>query len=123
MPKYWYSIIWFFTWGTFQAYAVAELMIGNWKRPNVFPARAYEALVFPDIVFIPLYLLSAILLYLRIRAGVVLGLVAGGGVTYVMLYLLALAKFRGAANLAVDGLFLLLNICAVIQLGRTTERA
>ena len=119
----WYSIIWFLSWGVFQAYAVTALLIGSWRRPDVFPAEAYRALIFPDLLFVPIYMLSAVLLYLRSPAGVVFGLLAGGAVTYVMVYLLALARFSGAENLAADGLFLLLNVVAVIQLSRTLNRS
>ena len=112
-----YSILWFFAWGLFQAYAVSAILGGRWARPAAFPGEAYRALVFPDLFFIPVYFAAAVLLWRRSRFGLVLGLIAGGAVTYVMLYLLALANFRGAVNLAADGLFLLLNLAAVIQLG------
>jgi hypothetical protein len=117
-----YSILWFFAWGLFQAYVVASLLIGTWERPVVFPVEAYRALVFPDLCFIPIYFLAAALLCVRSRAGVALGLLAGGAVNYVMVYLLALAKFRGAVNLVADGLFLLLNFGAIMQLSRAVIR-
>ena len=62
------------------------------------------------------YDLTAILLFFQHRVGFVLGLLAGGAVTYVMIYLLALAGLKGAPNLIADGLFLSINCIAVLQL-------
>ena len=65
----------------------------------------------------PLYFLSAILLYRRHPLDRTAGLVAGGGIVYVMIYLLALSGFRGAVNLSADALFLTLTVAALWQIG------
>ncbi|MBI5875287.1 MAG: hypothetical protein HZB81_05520 [Deltaproteobacteria bacterium] len=116
MRKSWFAIIWFGFWGVFQAYAVAMVLLGRWRRPEAFPEEAYNALVWPDMVFIPLYLLTAALLYMRKKSGEVLGVFSGGAVTYVMVYLFALSGLHGAVNTIFDGAFLGLNIGATLQL-------
>ena len=118
MRKPWIAIIWFALWGLFQTYAVASVLSETWQRPEAFPEEAYNALIYPDIVFIPLYLLASILLFLGKPFGRVLAFFAGGGVLYVMVYLLALARFQGTANLVLDGLFLLVNAAALVQVWR-----
>jgi len=118
MTKPWIAIVWFALWGLFQTYAVASVLSGTWERPEAFPEGAYNALIYPDIVFIPLYLLASVLLFLGKPFGRVLAFVAGGGVLYVMVYLLALARFQGTANLVLDGLFLLVNAAALVQVWR-----
>jgi ABC-type glycerol-3-phosphate transport system permease component len=50
--------------------------------------------VYPDVCFIPLYLLSAGLLLLGHWLGSILAFVAGGGFIYVMIYLLAFREFE-----------------------------
>ena len=50
--------------------------------------------------------------------GTVLAWVAGGGVLYVMIYLLALSKLQGWENLLFDGLFLTVNGVALVQIWR-----
>jgi len=114
----WYAVVWFALWGLFQAYAVSSLMRGRWTRPEPFPEEAYNALIYPDMVFIPIYLTTAGLLACGRREGGLLGLFAGGAVTYVMVYLLALARFEGMENLVADGAFLALNLAAMLQLAR-----
>lgn len=111
-------MVWFAAWGCFQAYAVTMVLMGRWKRPAAFPEEAYNTLIWPDMVFIPMYLLTALLLYRRKRQGEVLGVFSGGAVSYVMVYLVVLSGFQGVVNLAFDGLFLGLNIAATIQVGR-----
>jgi len=54
--KPWIAIMWFTLWGLFQAYAVASVIAGTWIRPEAFPEEAYYALMYPDMFFIPLYL-------------------------------------------------------------------
>jgi ABC-type enterobactin transport system permease subunit len=114
--KPWLSIVWFTFWGLFQTYAVGAILLGRWKAPQAFPIGAYNALVYPDMFFIPVYFATAVLLFFQHRVGFVLGLLAGGAVTYVMIYLLALAGLKGAPNLIADGLFLSINCIAVLQL-------
>jgi len=118
MRRPWVAIAWFAFWGLFQTYAVASVLNGTWQRPEVFPEEAYNTLIYPDMVFIPLYLLVSILLFLGKPLGRVLAFVAGGGVLYVMVYLFALARFQGTANLVFDGLFLIVNAAALVQVWR-----
>ncbi len=118
MRKPWVAIIWFAVWGLFQAYAVASVLSGTWQRPQAFPEEAYNALIYPDMLFIPLYLLASILLTLRKPLGRVLAFVSGGGVLYVMVYLLALSGFQGTENLVLDGVFLTANGAALVQVWR-----
>jgi hypothetical protein len=113
-----FAIGWFVFWGLFQAYAVTMVFLGSWTRPEAFPEEAYESLVWPDMVFIPMYLLSALLLYMKKRSGGVLGVFSGGAVSYVMVYLFALSGLEGLVNMAFDGVFLGLNIAATLQVGR-----
>ena len=74
-PRPWFAILWFAVWGLFQAYAVVSLLAGRWVRPEAFPEGPYNALVYPDVLFIPLYLAAAVLLVLRRQAGMTLSLV------------------------------------------------
>jgi hypothetical protein len=97
MKRPWFAIVWFVIWGLFQAYAVA-VFAGTWQKPEAFPDEAYFSLVYPDMFFIPLYLLSAGLLFLRHWLGSILAVVAGGGLIYVMIYLLALSRVSGAVK-------------------------
>lgn len=117
LKRPWIAIIWFAVWGFFQAYAVSSVISGSWHRPEAFPEQAYNSLIYPDIFFIPLYLCASLLLFLRHRLGYIFGLVAGGAVVYVMIYLLALSGMKGAENLIFDGLFLTVDMLAVIQVG------
>ena len=115
-----FAIGWFAFWGLFQAYAVASILAGIWERPPAFPVEAYESLIYADMVFIPLYFLSAILLYRRHWLGNVSAFVAGGGIIYAMLYLFALSGFSGAVNLIADGIFL---VCTLGALWQVAHRA
>ena len=94
------------------------VLLGKWKRPEAFPKEAYNSLIWPDMVFIPMYLLTAFLLQRGKKSGGVLGVFSGGAVTYVMIYLLALSGFHGAVNLGFDGIFLGFNIAATLQAAR-----
>ncbi len=114
--KPWVAIIWFAVWGLFQAYAVISVIMSSWKRPEAFPEEAYNSLIYPDMVFIPLYLSTSILLLREHHIGKIFGLIAGGGVVYVMIYLLALSGLKGIENLIFDSLFLCINIVAVLQI-------
>src|SRR5262245_45048111 len=116
MSNPWLAIIWFSLWGLLQAYAVMAIFTQRWQKPASCPADAYQALIYPDIAFIPLYLWSALLLFFGHPWGDLLGLIAGGAVLYVMLYLLALSRLTGPTNLTADGLFLTINTLAVVQL-------
>ena len=115
ISRAWFAIGWFTVWGLFQAFAVASVLAGTWERPPAFPVEAYESLIYADMVFIPLYLLSATLLYRRHWLGYVSAFVAGGGIIYVMLYLFALSGFSGAGNLIADGIFLVCTLGALWQ--------
>ena len=116
MSRPWFAIIWFAVWGLFQAFAVVSILIGAWRKPEAFPEEAYFSLIYPDMFFIPLYLLASALLMARHPLGVVCGLFAAGGVVYVMIYLLALSGLKGALNLVADGVFLFCTLLAVWQL-------
>jgi hypothetical protein len=111
----WFAIGWLAAWGTFQAFAVASVLQGTWHRPAAFPAGLYEALIYPDMVFIPLYFVSAVLLYKRHWLGSVSALLASGGIVYVMIYLLALARLSGVVNVIGDGLFLAFTVVSIWQ--------
>ena len=111
----WFAIVWFALWGLFQAFAVASVLAGSWERPPAFPAEAYEALIYPDMVFIPLYFVTAVVLYWRHWLGRVSAFVAGGGIIYAMVYLVALSGFSGAENLIADGIFLACTLGALWQ--------
>jgi hypothetical protein len=80
----WFAICWFTVWGLFQAFAVISVRNGTWERPEAFPAGAYESLIYPDMLFIPIYLVAAVGLWARHWLGAVMALVASGGVVYVM---------------------------------------
>lgn len=116
MKRPWIAIVWFAVWGLFQAYAVFSVIAGSWKRPDAFPEVAYNALIWPDIFFIPLYLSASALLILHHRLGYVFGLIAGGAVIYVMIYLFALLGLKGLENLIFDGIFLFITVIAVLQI-------
>jgi len=117
MNRPWFAIIWFLTWGLFQAYAVASIFTGTWQKPEDFPEEAYFALIYPDMFFIPLYLLTAGLLLLGHWLGGALAFVAGGGVIYVMIYLLALSGLSGTVNLIADGIFLSCTLISLWEVG------
>ena len=117
----WFAICWFATWGLFQGFAVLSVLNGTWERPAAFPAGAYESLIYPDMFFIPLYFLAATLLFRRHWLGSVLAFVAGGGIVYAMIYLLALSDFSGAVNLTADGIFLACTFVSLWQVGYRTS--
>jgi hypothetical protein len=116
--KPWIAIVWFTIWGLFQLYAVASFMAGTWTRPEAFPEEAYNAFIYPDMFFIPLYLSAAILLFRGHSLGKSFGLIAGGAVVYVMIYCLALSGLKGAVNLSFDSAFLVADGIAVLQLAK-----
>ena len=116
MKRPWVAIIWFGIWGLFQAFAVSMAVTGNWKKPEAFPGEAYKALIYPDMFFIPLYLVTSVLLLCRHWLGYTLGLISGGAVIYVMIYLLALSGLKGIENLMFDSIFLFINIVSVSQI-------
>lgn len=120
MKKPWIAIIWFAVWGLFQAYAVFAVLTGSWSRPEAFPEEAYNALIYPDIFFIPVYFVASALLVRNHRLGYIFGLIAGGAVTYVMIYLLALSGLKGMENLIFDGLFLAVNTFSLLQIIKKT---
>ena len=115
MSKPWFAVIWFVLWGSFQTFVVLSILRGKWKRPAAFPEAAYNALIWPDMVFIPLYFAAAILLFIGSPLGVPVALVAGGGTLYVMIYLFALSKMKGKENLIWDGVFTVCTLAAIIQ--------
>ena len=86
--------------------------------PDAFPAGVvYDALIWPEVIFVPLYVAAAALLWRRHWLGSVLAFVAGGGIVYVMIYLLALSGLSGTVNLVADGLFLACTLAALWQVG------
>ena len=114
----WFAIGWFLIWSVFQTVAVVSVINGTWEQPEAFPdGVAYESLIWPDVFFVPLYVAAAILLWRRHWLGAVLSFVAGGGIVYVMIYLLALSGFSGTVNLIADGLFLACTLVALLQVG------
>ena len=117
MNRPWFAIVWFMIWGLFQVYAVASIFAGTWQKPENFPEEAYFSMIYPDVFFIPLYLLTAGLLLRRHWLGGVLAFVAGGGIIYVMIYLLALSGLSGAVNLIADGIFLACTLLSLWQVG------
>jgi hypothetical protein len=117
MSRPWFAIVWFAIWGLFQAYAVASILTGRWHKPEAFPQDAYVSLIYPDMFFIPIYLLTSALLLRRHWLGGVLAFVAGGGIIYVMVYLLALSRLSGSANLIADGSFLACTVASLWQVG------
>ena len=121
MKRPWFAIAWFGLWGVFQAFAVGSVLAGNWKRPEAFPEEAYVALIYPDMAFIPLYLLASALLWMRHRRGVAFALVASGGVLYALIYLFALSGFRGGTNLVADAIFLLCTLFSLWQVVRGSQ--
>lgn len=121
MRRPWFAIGWFTIWGLFQAFAVISVLRGTWEQPEAFPEGAYEALIYPDMFFIPLYLSTAVLLVRRHWLGSSLAYVASGGIVYAMLYLLALSGLSGTANLVADGIFLgctLVSLWQIVHRGR-----
>jgi len=121
--KPWIAISWFAVWGLFQLYAVVSVITGTWTRPKAFPETAYNSLMYPDMFFIPLYLSASVLLFRAHYLGKIFGLIAGGAVIYVMIYLLALSGLSGAVNLIFDSAFLVANIFAVLQLVKVDTRS
>ena len=119
----WFAIGWFLTWGLFQAFAVVSVLNGTWERPAAFPAGVYEALIWPDMAFVPLYVATAALLWRRHWLGGILALVAGGGIIYVMIYLLALSRLSGAVNIVADSLFLVCTLASLWQVGAGMKSA
>ena len=114
----WFAIGWCLIWSVFQTFAVVAVINGTWEQPEAFPAGAvYESLIWPDVFFVPLYVAAAILLWRRHWLGDVLSFVAGGGIVYVMIYLLALSGLSGTVNLIVDGLVLACTLVALLQVG------
>ena len=120
-PRPWFAIGWFAIWGLLQGFIVASVLVGTWERPPAFPQEAYEALIYPDMFFIPLYFLTAALLYREHTLGSVFAFVSGGGVIYAMLYLVALSGFSGTGNLVADGIFLACTVAALWQVHRTSR--
>ena len=115
----WFAIGWFLAWGLFQMFAVISVLNGTWERPAAFPSGVYEALIWPDMLFVPLYLAAAALLWRRHWLGNILALAAGGGILYAMIYLLALSGLSGAVNIVADSLFL---VCTLAALWQVTTR-
>ena len=67
---------------------------------------------------------AAALLWRRHWLGSVLAFVAGGGIIYVMIYLLALSELSGTVNLVADSLFLGCTLVSLWQVGvQTRQRA
>jgi hypothetical protein len=112
----WFAICWLAAWGLFQTLAVVSVLGGTWQRPPAFPKDVYEALIYPDMCFVPFYFLSAVLLYRRHWLGSASALVASGGIIYVMIYLLALSRLSGSVNVIGDSVFLACTVGSVWQI-------
>ncbi len=115
LTRPWFAIGWFLVWALFQTFAVVSVLNGTWDRPSAFPAGVYEALIWPDMLFVPLYLGAAALLWKRHWLGTALAFVASGGILYAMIYLLALSGLSGTVNLVADSLFLVFTLVALWQ--------
>jgi hypothetical protein len=115
------AVGWLIFWGTFQVYVLSSIFSGSWEKPLDFPEAAYYALVYPDLVFIPLYFLAAILLVKIKPLGVFLGIFTLGAVSYVMVYLLALSRLHGVLNVTADSLFLLMSLVSIWDLVQSTN--
>ena len=113
----WFAVGWFLVWGLFQTFAVISVLNGTWERPAAVPAGVYETLIWPDMFFVPLYVATAALLWRRHWLGNTLAFLAGGGILYAMIYLLALSGLSGTVNLVADCLFLVLTLVALWQVG------
>ena len=116
MKRHWFAIVWFSVWALFQTFAVVSVLAGKWQKPDAFPDEAYFSLIYPDMLFIPVYYAAAALLMLRRSLGYVFGLLAGGAMIYVLVYLLALSHLRGAVNVIADSVFLISALISVLQL-------
>jgi hypothetical protein len=112
----WFAIVWFFVWALFQTIAVTIVFAGKWRKPEAFPDKAYFSLIYPDMLFIPVYYAAAFLLAMRRQAGYVAGLIAGGAMSYVLVYLLALARLHGTVNIIADTAFLICTLISVTKL-------
>ena len=118
MTRPWFAIGWFLAWSVFQTFAVVSVLSGTWVQPEAFPAGAvYDSLIWPEVFFVPLYVAAAALLWRRHWLGNVLAFVAGGGIIYVMIYLLALSGLSGTINLVADSLFLCCTLVSLWQVG------
>ena len=123
MTRPWFAIGWFLLWSLFQTFAVVSVLNGTWVQPEALPAGAvYDSLIWPEMFFVPLYVAAAVLLWRRHWLGSVLAFVAGGGIVYVMIYLLALSGLSGTVNLVADGLFLGCTLVSLWQVGVRTRR-
>ena len=123
MTRPWFAIGWFLFWSLFQTFAVVSVLNGTWVQPEAFPAGVvYDSLIWPEVFFVPLYVAAAVLLWRRHWLGSVLAFVAGGGIIYVMIYLLAMSGLSGTVNLVADGLFLGCTLVSLWQVGVRTRR-
>jgi hypothetical protein len=116
MRRPWFAIAWFFVWALFQTFAVTMVFVGKWRKPDAFLDESYFSLIYPDMLFIPLYYAAALLLVTRRQVGYVAGLIAGGAMTYVLVYLLALAHLHGTVNVIADSSFLICTVISVTEL-------
>ena len=125
MTRPWFAIGWFLTWSLFQTSAVISVLNGTWVQPDAFPVGVvYDSLIWPEVFFVPLYVAAAALLWRRHWLGSVLAFVAGGGIVYVMIYLLALSGLSGTINLVADSFFLGCTLVSLWQVGgRVRHRA
>ena len=121
MIRPWFAIGWFLAWSLFQTFAVVSVLNGTWVQPEAFPAGVvYDSLIWPEVFFVPLYVAAAALLWRRHWLGSVLAFVAGGGIIYVMIYLLALSGLSGTVNLVADSVFLGCTLLSLWQVGART---
>jgi hypothetical protein len=118
----WFAIVWFCVWALFQTFAVVIVLLGRWRKPGAFPNDAYFSLIYPDMVFIPVYYGAVLLLTMRHPLGFVFGFLAGGAMTYVFVYLLALAHLHGTVNVIADTCFLICTLISALQLVRRSSK-
>src|SRR5690242_12854180 len=116
MKRPWFAIAWFLLWALFQTFAVTSVLAGKWQKPEAFPDEAYFSLIYPDMLFIPVYYAAALLLAIRRPVGYVAGLIAAGAMIYVLVYLLALAHLHGTVNVIADSIFLICTLISVTEL-------
>ena len=117
----WFTVAWLFVWAMFQTFAVISAIQGKWQKPDAFPDEAYFSLIYPDMLFIPVYYVAVLLLIMRHPLGYVFGLLAGGAMTYVLVYLLALAHLHGTVNVIADTCFLICTLISAFQLARNSK--
>ena len=102
MTRPWFAIGWFLAWSLLQAFAVISVLSGTWVAPDAFPAGVvYDSLIWPEVIFVPLYVAAAALLWRRHWLGSVLAFVADG--LFLACTLAALWQVGARARVATGG--------------------